>query len=43
MKVLPIVKDVKTVVNKTINKTKNTTNIKPVKNYSDYLKEYGLK
>lgn len=44
MKIPPISKDIKPIINKTIKSNKNTAErIKPVKNYSDYLKEYGLK
>jgi hypothetical protein len=43
LKITPIAKDIKQVINKNINNKKNTVKIKPIKNYSDYIKEYGLK
>lgn len=44
MKILPIAKDIKPTINKTIKNKKNTAEtIKPIKNYSDYMKEYGIK
>ncbi len=44
MKIPPISKDIKPVINKAIKNKKNTAEtVKPIKNYSDYLKEYGIK
>lgn len=42
MKVVPVISEIKNGVKKII-KNKNNSTIKPIKNYAQYLKEYGLK
>ena len=42
MKILPVVNDVKNSIKKII-KNNECTDIKPIKNYAQYIKEYGLK
>lgn len=42
MKIVPIAKDIKQFVKQNIDNNKKTI-VKPIKNYSDYLREYGLK
>ena len=41
MKILPVAKEVHTLAK--IIKNNKYTDIKPIKNYAQYLKEYGLK
>ena len=43
MKIPPISKEVQNITKKVINDTKKNTEIKPIKNYNQYLREYGLK
>ena len=43
MKVLPVINDIKTGVKKVLKNNSKYADIKPIKNYDQYMKEYGLK
>lgn len=43
MKITPILNDVKNIAKKVITNNKKNTAVKPIKNYNQYMKEYGLK
>ena len=43
MKILPVIKEIQASTKKAIINNKKNTMIKPIKNYTQYMKEYGLK